>query len=160
MPPSPPPQGSVQLILTPETLEDPFYLEIPTDIVIALCLYPLKYLRYIGWAVLGTMGELLRGGNGNSVDLDDELVDQGVYQYKIPTGDSLESAVDLEVIKTRIHTASETSRTRDNFRAALVLRDHRCIWTETSVEYSQGTHIIPFKRGSDVSPSLGLFPLN
>ena len=157
MPPSPPPQGFVQLILTPETLEDPFYLEIPTDIVITFCLYPLKYLRYIGWAVLGTMGELL-GGNGNIVDLDDELVDQGVYQYKIPTGDSLESAVDLEVIKPRTQTASATSRTRENFRTLLLDRDLFCLWTGD--EYGVGMHIIPFGRGSDVSPSLGLFPLN
>jgi hypothetical protein len=60
-----------------------FYLEIPVDIIDKLCLKPLKYLRYLGWCVLGAEGTL-KDGNQNEVNLDDDLVDQAVYHYKLP----------------------------------------------------------------------------
>jgi hypothetical protein len=48
-----PPAGFVQLVLWEN--ED-FYLEIPVEIVNNVCLRPLKYLLYIGWCVLGVIG--------------------------------------------------------------------------------------------------------
>lgn len=147
MPRPVPPPGFVHLILIPH--DCPFYLEIPTQVVKTVCLYPLKYLRFLGWCVLGVVGDLVNE-SGDTLQLDGQLIDQGAYQYNIPGGNTLAHAVDLEVIKTRTHTASETTATRNDFRERLSQRDRRCIWT--GVEYAEGMHIIPFRRGRDVCP--------
>ena len=62
--------------------------------------------------------------------------------------EDLKRVVDLEVIKTRTNVPSETSRTREDFRALLLERDGYCVWS--GYTYGAGMHIIPFKRGSDV----------
>ncbi|KAK0469104.1 uncharacterized protein EV420DRAFT_8520 [Desarmillaria tabescens] len=139
-----PPPDFVHLILVPQ--EHPFYLEIPRQIATTVCLYPLKYLRYIGWCVLGVVGNLV-DENGNAVKLNGELVDRAVYQYNIPGGNTLAHAVDIEVIRTQTHdTASETTSTREDFCERLLQRDHCCVWT--GVSFGEGMHIIPFRRGS------------
>jgi hypothetical protein len=76
-----PPLGHVQLLLfEPQN----FHLEIPVNIISNLCLRPLKYLRYLGWCVLGVKGTL-EDAHSNEVDLDGDVVDQGVYKYKLPS---------------------------------------------------------------------------
>jgi hypothetical protein len=62
--------------------------------------------------------------------------------------EDLNRVVDLEVIKTRTNVPSETSRTREDFRALLLERDDYCVWS--GISYGAGMHIIPFKQGSDV----------
>jgi hypothetical protein len=62
--------------------------------------------------------------------------------------EDLTTAVDLEVIKQRTNMTSETEGTHDAFRAKLLERDIRCVWTDTM--YGTGIHIIPFERGSEV----------
>jgi hypothetical protein len=59
-----------------------FFLEIPVDIIRKLCLKPCKYLRYLGWCILGSEGEL-KDAHLNEVNLNDDLVDQAVYHYKL-----------------------------------------------------------------------------
>jgi hypothetical protein len=156
-----PPLGYVHLILyEPEH----FYLAIPIAIIGELCLKPLKYLRYLGWCVLGVLGTL-RDANMD-VNLDGNLVDQAVYHYQLPqdqqgfsfalimkseadnTIDVLHSAVDLEVIKQCTQVPSQTTGTRDNFKEKLVERDGtRCVWS--SLPSGVGMHIIPYKRGDE-----------
>jgi len=62
----------------------------------------------------------------------------------------LTTAVDLEVIKERTQVPSETTRTREDFRAELLKRDVRCVFTGVSAEEGDGIHIIPYKRGTEV----------
>jgi hypothetical protein len=63
--------------------------------------------------------------------------------------EDLTTAVDLEVIKPRSKFVTlETEGTHDTFRAKLLERDIRCVWTDT--RYGSGIHIIPFERGSEV----------
>jgi hypothetical protein len=50
------PSGFIHLILLSQ--EDPLYLEIPTAIVKEVCLKPRKYLRYLGWCILGVIGDV------------------------------------------------------------------------------------------------------
>ena len=152
-----------------------FYLEIPVNIISNLCLKPLKYLRYLGWCVLGVEGTL-EDAHQDQVDLEGDIVDQHVYKYKLPLdqqGFSLPSimksgadnyleillhAVDLEVIKQRTNVPSETTRTREEFRTNLVERDGECcVWTGQSS--SVGMHIIPFKRGDEACNPRVLVPL-
>jgi len=76
----PPLVGHVRLVLfEPQN----FYLEIPVDIIGNLCKRPCKYLRYLGWCVLGAEGTL-EDAHLNEVNLEGNLVDQGVYKYKLP----------------------------------------------------------------------------
>jgi hypothetical protein len=78
-----PPQSHVHLIL--HTNEDEnFYLEIPISVVSSLVVKPLKYLRYLGWCVLGREGGL-KYGDGGDVDLEAaELEEGGTYRYHSP----------------------------------------------------------------------------
>jgi hypothetical protein len=76
---SQPPSGYIHLVLLSQE-NNPFYLEVPTAIVATVCLSPRKYLRYLGWCVLGVIG-VLNDERGNEIALDGELVDQGVYHY-------------------------------------------------------------------------------
>jgi len=140
-----PPSGFVHLILWSHEEEDPFYLEIPILIVISLCLNPRKYLRYLGWCVLGIEGTLVDVA-GNGITLDDELLDRGTYRYIVPGDNPLAHAVDLEVIKQRSQVPSETTTTREAFRTKLIERDGYCVWTGAD---GMGMHIIPYSRGDE-----------
>ena len=141
---SQPPSGFIHLILLSQ--EIPFYLEIPIAIVSTVCLSSRKYLRYLGWCVLGVDG-VLKDEQGNEIALDGELVDQGVYHYIVPGQNVLAHAVDLEVIKQRSGVPSETTRTREDFRTRVLERDGRCVWT--GLPGGVGMHIIPYGRGNE-----------
>ncbi|KAF7967167.1 hypothetical protein HWV62_35648 [Athelia sp. TMB] len=63
------PEGHVRLHLYQKPFDDTagadpsnmhrhVYLEIPTERIEALCHYPLKYLQYLGWSILGVDGYL------------------------------------------------------------------------------------------------------
>ena len=71
-------QGHVHLFLQ-KPASDSFHLEIPLSVIRNICLHPPKYLLYLGWCILGSERSLYKGGQ--PVNLDDELVDMGVYQY-------------------------------------------------------------------------------
>ncbi|KAI0284685.1 hypothetical protein BGY98DRAFT_529582 [Russula aff. rugulosa BPL654] len=140
---SQPPSGFIHLILMSQ--EDPFYLEIPSAIVATVCLKPRKYLRYLGWCVLGVIGDV-SDEQGNVIALDGELVDQGVYHYIVPDQNVLAHAVDPEVIRSRSQISSETT-TREDLGTKLLERDGICVWTGMP---GVGMHIIPHGRGDEV----------
>jgi hypothetical protein len=142
--PSQPPSGFIHLVLLSQ--QNPFYLQIPAAIVPTLCLSPRKYLRYLGWCVLGIIGDL-KDEQGNEIALDGELVDQGVYHYIVPDQNVLAHAVDLGVIKQRSQVPSETTRTYEDFRTMLLERDGCCVWTGLM---GLGMYIIPYERGDEV----------
>ena len=82
-------EGHVALVLLPvERSPDGkyFYLEIPIDIINSLCLRPRKYLRYLGWCILGNNGILSFEHNGNEIDDPHGGVQGGeVYYYVMNT---------------------------------------------------------------------------
>lgn len=111
-----------------------------------LCLNPRKYLRYLGWCVLGVEGNL-GDERGVEVALHGQLTDQGVYVYLIPSDENpLAHAVDVEVIKQRSVSSSETTTTPQDFQSKLLERDGYCVWTGLP---GIGMHIIPFWRGTE-----------
>jgi len=156
---SQPPSGFVKLILVPG--EDPFYLEIPIVIVEEVCLKPLKYLRYLGWCVLGVVGTLCNE-QGNEITLealDGTLANQGVYRYEVEgqtTEAILAHAIDLEVIKLQTHELSETTGTHEDFRRRLEERDFCCVWSGLD---APGMHIIPHRRGDEARPHFSCFDM-
>jgi hypothetical protein len=60
------------------------------------------------------------------------------------------AVVDLEVSKTRTAVPSENTATRNRFREHLLERDVCCVFTEVPAAGKNGSHIIPYKRGSEV----------
>ena len=58
-----------------------FYLEIPIAVVENLVLKPYKFLRYLGWSILGIPGDL-QDTQGVAVDLEGtELIPNSTYRY-------------------------------------------------------------------------------
>lgn len=74
--------GHIHLVLFQQVHES-FYLEIPVAIIQTVCLRPCKYLRYLGWCVLGVEGSL-QDEQRHQVELNGNLVDQGTYHYRLP----------------------------------------------------------------------------
>jgi len=139
--------GHVRLILVPQSS---FYLEVPLSVITSLCLKPKKYLIFLGWCILGVEGSLSEAEEGEAMNLNGDLDDEGVYYLVTPDSDAIDlsQAVDLEVIKQRTHSRSGTTNTRHRFRDALLERDFCCVWTGASKNYGEGMHIIPYARGS------------
>jgi hypothetical protein len=74
------PGGYVALVLLQKE-ELAFYLKIPLNIISLLCLTPRKYLVFLGWCILGVEGVLALEHDGDGIDTDGGLDDQGVYHY-------------------------------------------------------------------------------
>ena len=142
--PIPTPQtGFVHLVLHKQ-----FYLEIPTLIVSRLCLKPLKYLRFVGWCVLGVSGELV-DHTGNPVELDGTLADQSVYKYKTIGRIVLARVVQHDNINPRSGSVlSPSTPRRGNFRQEVAARDGCCVWT--GIQRGVAMHILPHRLGDDV----------
>ncbi|KIJ31519.1 hypothetical protein M422DRAFT_234529 [Sphaerobolus stellatus SS14] len=124
-----------------------FYLEIPIVMITSHCLWPVKYLRYLGWSILGVEGVVRDKATGNEMGPNDTLTDRAVYSYVTASdaAHALQHAVDLEVIKKQTTYASSADSTRDRFKDSLEERDGVCIFTD-DID-AQACHIIPFARG-------------
>ncbi|KAF8313720.1 uncharacterized protein EI90DRAFT_3159633 [Cantharellus anzutake] len=149
--PTPKP-GNIWLFLCrPPDADGAFYLDIPVRIITRLCQHPRKYLRYLGWCVLGIEGQVTRRGE----DIGDGgvLADQGIYDYVCALADGtdvLARAIDPEVIKLRSNVSysdSALSEGRVGFRAELDKRDKRCVFTQDP--FPEAAHIIPYARGDE-----------
>ena len=91
MPPrSRPEPTKIRLILynPPENLLPPFFLDIPIGVINTLCIRPRKYLRYLGWCILGVDGHVGMDSPSSEDNIGDEgtLVDRGVYHYRVQEG--------------------------------------------------------------------------
>ncbi|KAF7371518.1 ER-Golgi vesicle protein transport Sft2 [Mycena venus] len=145
--------GHIHLILSHST--DDFYLEIPIAVVQSNSVRPIKYLRFLGWCIIGILGTVKSDREG--VDIVDPalLQDRGTYfyVYDAPNDDAaLRYAVDPDVIKACSHiSASDSSiRARDAaFKDSLVQRDASCVFTSKPPLFCEGAHIIPFHKGDE-----------
>jgi hypothetical protein len=59
-------------------------------------------------------------------------------------------AVDLEVIKQRMHIDLETTRTWEDFHQKLLEHNPYCVWTESKKNHAVVMHIIPHRQGTEV----------
>ncbi|KAJ7639352.1 hypothetical protein FB45DRAFT_905375 [Roridomyces roridus] len=148
-----PPGGHVWLILSHSN--DVFYLEIPTRIIKTNCRRPVKYLRFLGWCIMGRSGAIKTDRAGVAMGDEDTLNDETIYYFVTNAADdaaALRYAVDPEVMKSRSsHSTSSTSmRTaQDRFKDSLIQRDVVCVFTNSSKLTCQGSHIIPFHKGDE-----------
>ncbi|KAF7345562.1 hypothetical protein MVEN_01574900 [Mycena venus] len=122
------------------------YLDVPVRVATSLCLYPVKYLRYLGYCILGIGGTIATDNFDGDVLLDDDVINAGPY-YFVRDGQAgvLEHAVDPEAL-TYSH-ASQTTNTHENFRDLLETRDQYCVFTAMVAECCRGAHIVPFSKG-------------
>ncbi|KAJ6482903.1 hypothetical protein C8R47DRAFT_1133084 [Mycena vitilis] len=131
------------LHLDPEL--DGLLLEIPVDDALLLCLFPVKYLRYLGYCILGVDGHIALAFDGDEIGEEDDL-SAGVYYFvRDSEEDVLEHAIDPEAMT--LGRASETTNTRANFREIVAERDVACVFTDTDEESCRGIHIVPFSKG-------------
>ena len=79
------PSRHVRLILAHQAQ---FYLDIPLNIISSLCLKPRKYLRFLGWCILGVDGSLSDGPGSAALSLNGDLDDQESYYYITAGGDT------------------------------------------------------------------------
>ncbi|KAF7371615.1 hypothetical protein MVEN_00017000 [Mycena venus] len=145
--------GHIHLILSHST--DDFYLEIPISVVQSNSVRPIKYLRFLGWCIIGILGTVKSDREGVDIVNTALLQDRGTYFYVYDASDddaALQYAVDLDVIKARSHiSASDSSiRARDAaFKDSLLQRDASCIFTSKPPLFCEGAHIIPFHKGDE-----------
>ncbi|KIY42886.1 hypothetical protein FISHEDRAFT_79025 [Fistulina hepatica ATCC 64428] len=151
------------LIQPTESLPQGYHLQIPLTIIesFAIPRSRSKFLRFIGYCVVGMKGHLKREltqeqGAGTvrllNVNDADELVDQGIYHFFTSSGEGIiaDSFVDLDVV-LRKHTLSyTTTTTRDyQFVAEVRERDGGSIFDRMSPRFNVAQHIIPQARGDE-----------
>ena len=84
-----PQEGNTQLIVVKSLNDSPaLYLEIPLNHLDSLSERPRKYLRYLGWCIMGVEGHVAMDSPRPANDIGDEgLLEAGaVYSYRIPEG--------------------------------------------------------------------------
>ncbi|GJJ06640.1 hypothetical protein Clacol_000834 [Clathrus columnatus] len=111
---------------------------------------PLKFLSYLGWCILGVLGQVL-DGQKQPVPLDTERLQDGETYFYQPenTGDIFKYAIDLAVINPRSeYNSSQSTAKNPDFLANLLQRDGACLFTGINIGLN-GTHIIPHSKGDD-----------
>ncbi|KAI0291867.1 hypothetical protein BC826DRAFT_465994 [Russula brevipes] len=124
-------------------------LTIPLEDIGRLSLRPLKWLRFVAFAVLGVKGHLYDSPGGNVVDygilsLADLAND---YYYFSPEVEYL--LVDRQGLNDRI-TSSTVAERDSRFRDAVALRDgNRCVITREDAPDCDAAHIISHSKGDE-----------
>ncbi|KAJ7492928.1 hypothetical protein B0H11DRAFT_2006665 [Mycena galericulata] len=145
--------GHVHLILSHSI--DSFYLEIPISVIQFNSVHPIKYLRFLGWCVIGILGTVKSDRQGSDLANTAPLQDQGRYFYIYNAPDdnaALQYAVDPEILKTRSNTPTVDTAMRNraaSFKQVLVNRDAKCVFTGWADDFCEGSHIIPFHKGDE-----------
>jgi hypothetical protein len=84
-----PQEDNIQFIVfTPPDDSPALYLEIPLVHLASLCNRPIKYLRYLGWCIMGVKGHISRVSPQpeDDIGVEGDLQAGHVYSYQIPEG--------------------------------------------------------------------------
>jgi hypothetical protein len=73
------PEPAFRLHLDPEL--DGLYLDVPVDVAASLCLYPVKYLRFLAYCILGVDGAIATEDFEGEEIPDDEHLNADVYYF-------------------------------------------------------------------------------
>ena len=86
-----PQEGNIQLIIYTPPESSALYLEVPIAHIIPLCVRPRKFLRYIGWCIMGVEGHVSRDSPTpiDNIGDDGDLTGGHVYSYQLPEGQDL-----------------------------------------------------------------------
>ncbi|KAF8431066.1 hypothetical protein L210DRAFT_3456430 [Boletus edulis BED1] len=120
-------------------------LEISLEDIERLSRRPLKWLRFVAFAVLGAKGDLLDAPDGNIVNYNTVSVTDAESYYFFPDGRY--RLVDSSGLADYITSSISTPR-RSTFRRDVAQRDNkRCVITGTSGEDCHAVHIITHSKG-------------
>ncbi|KAI0287669.1 hypothetical protein BC826DRAFT_1042991 [Russula brevipes] len=123
-------------------------LAIPLEDIERLSLRPLKWLRFVAFAVLGVKGHLYDSPDGNVVDygiLSAAHLAKDYYYFR----EGVYLLVDNQGLNDRI-TSSVLSDRCSLFRSAVALRDgNRCVITRWAASHCDAAHIIPHSKGDE-----------
>ncbi|KAJ8495286.1 hypothetical protein ONZ45_g12931 [Pleurotus djamor] len=123
-------------------------LDIPLSVIKTLCLQPVKWLRYVGWAILFTDGYITRQSDPDSARVSDDeaLSDTDVLFYIAPDLQT-SRVVDISIAH-RCGDSRQSFSSRDpDFPLEVRARDGACIYSADNT-LTQASHLIPFARGS------------
>ncbi|KAF8201960.1 hypothetical protein K438DRAFT_1965412 [Mycena galopus ATCC 62051] len=129
---------------------DEFYLEIPLAQISENCLHPVKYLKYLGFAILGVFGDVsLRSrSRKRALSIQSNLTQGTEYQF-LHGGEVTKSPVDLRLVVANVPSVLNHlgGQKRDGrFKQRLEIRDgQRCVFTGSPLNH--GHHIIPICKG-------------
>ncbi|KAG9310472.1 hypothetical protein JVU11DRAFT_9616 [Chiua virens] len=142
-------QLEVKLLLTIDN-----HSEVALSIPLAQCTTfshnPLKWLRFLGFAIHGREGYLSEAEGGPELDYT-ALIEPRAY-YFISNGDP--RFIDIDAIDNRTSHASQFSTGRNNFRGRIVERDGTCVLTGDFEANCSACHLIPHSKGNDYMSKL------
>lgn len=145
-------------------------LTIPTNEISRYTLRPLKWLRFLGFAIYGREGVLSADPDGSQpVEYDTQLAKlQENYYFSSPRTMLLycssplpltETMVDeprLADVDDRSSDAHSLDSSRGGFRNELLERDGTCVISGEPPCYCQAAHLLPHAKGDKVHTSLFL----
>ncbi|KAI0291865.1 hypothetical protein BC826DRAFT_1105798 [Russula brevipes] len=123
-------------------------LAIPLEDIGRLSLRPLKWLRFVAFAVLGVKDHLYDSPDGNVVDygiLSPADLAKDYYYFR----EGVYHLVDHQGLNDRT-TSSVLTERGYRFRSAVTLRDGNCcVITRSDASCCDAAHIIPHSKGDD-----------
>ncbi|EIM85736.1 uncharacterized protein STEHIDRAFT_139646 [Stereum hirsutum FP-91666 SS1] len=133
-------------------IEDPVVLTIPKSRLDALCLHPVKYLRFLAWAILMLPGTIQLADTSEDLPDDfplDSLLPAAEYIFvpRPPSSFGDARTFDPTTLGRQGEGSATTESRKRNFSDKLRERDGRCIFT--GFLSFEAAHIVPFQRGSE-----------
>ncbi|KAF8345413.1 hypothetical protein F5887DRAFT_1192054 [Amanita rubescens] len=121
-------------------------LSIPLDKCVTFVVNPLKWLRFLGFAIYGREGHLSLSKDG--LDLGDYTAPIEARPYYFVSEGS-PRLVDVDAVDDRTSITSNLTIRRRDFRTNVVERDGTCVITDDIDEYCTACHILPHAKGSN-----------
>ena len=139
-------------------------LSIPLAQCTTFAITPLKWLRFLGFAIYGRQGSMSM--NGPELDYTAQIEARSYYFISdgkldsytprssltllIFLGDPRFVDVDAMDDRTWSTSSSDVSTGRANFKHALIQRDGTCALTGVDASYCDACHLIPHSKGDSV----------
>ncbi|KAF8695511.1 hypothetical protein AX14_001769 [Amanita brunnescens Koide BX004] len=115
---------------------------IPLDQCSTFAVYPLRWLRSVGFTIYGREGHLSKSKTGPPAEIDDYTADmEAPSYYFVPEGEA--RLVDPDVMDNRTSNVSSLTDCRHDFRTNVIGRDGARVITSDLDSNCTACHIIP-----------------
>ncbi|KAF8345125.1 hypothetical protein F5887DRAFT_1074770 [Amanita rubescens] len=121
-------------------------LSIPLDKCVTFAVNPLKWLRFLGFAIYGREGHLSLSKDGPDLGDYTAPIEARSYFFVSQGGPRL---VDVDAADDRTSITSNLAIRQRDFRTKVVGRDGTCVITDEIKEYCTACHILPHAKGSN-----------
>ncbi|KAF8626969.1 hypothetical protein AX15_004609 [Amanita polypyramis BW_CC] len=126
-------------------------LSIPLDKCGTFAINPLKWLRFLGFAIYGREGYLSTSEGSPEIDNYTAGIEARLY-YFVSEGEP--RLADVDAVDDRTSVSSDLSTRRSAFRANVIERDQTCVLTGNPARQCIAYHIIPHAKGSNYMMNL------